>query len=114
MTDTKLPAFLDRLAFLFLILLALTFAFEIPLRGKVGDADLTNVKILEVLLIGCWIVSQLAARKLPHFPKVLVLPVLLWLAALTISTLLAPRFAGPHYPLHEPDSPGLATGLDRL
>src|SRR6476661_2098249 len=87
---TMLPALLNRLAFLFLMLLALTFAFEIPLSSKVANADLTNVKVLEVLVIGCWILSRLASRNWPRIPHLLILPVILWLVTLTISTVLVP------------------------
>ncbi len=87
----RLPAlFFDRLAFLFLMLLALSFPFELSLSSKVADADLTNVKIVEVLVIGCWLLSRIASRTLSRFPRGLALAVVLWLAALTISTLLAP------------------------
>src|SRR5258708_10789732 len=87
----RLPAlFFDRLAFLFLMLLALSFPFELSLSSKVADADLTNVKIVEVLVIGCWVLSRIASRTLPRFPRGLALSVALWLAALTVSTLLAP------------------------
>ncbi len=37
-----LPIFLDRLAFVLLVLLALTFAFEIPFGSKLTDASVTN------------------------------------------------------------------------
>src|SRR5260221_13070458 len=87
----RLPAlFFDRLAFLFLMLLALSFPFELSLSSKVADADLTNVKIVEVLVIGCWLLSRIASRPLPRFLRGLALAVVLWLAGLTISTLFSP------------------------
>lgn len=84
-------ASLDRLAFAFLILLALTFAFEAPLGGKIaGEATLTTDKVLQVLVIGSWLASRRLARTPLQTPRQLILPVLLWLAALLVSTVFAP------------------------
>jgi hypothetical protein len=83
-----LPAILERLAFAFLILLALTFPLEIPLGSQL--VAFTNLEVLEILVVSCWILSHIISKTLPRLPRKLVLPVVLWLAVLTISTLLAP------------------------
>ncbi len=85
-------AFLDRLAFVCLCALALTFAFELAIGSTLADATVTNVKLLLIVVIGCWILSRAASGVWPRFPRSLALPVILWLATLLISTLLAPDY----------------------
>jgi len=89
--------FMDRVAFVCLTLLALTFVFEAPIGGlQVGVAalsdSLTTVKILEGLVIATWALSRVFAGTWPDLPRRLILPVTLWLIALIVSTALAPDY----------------------
>src|SRR5262245_20741714 len=90
--STMLSVFLERLAFALLVALALTFAFEIPFGSSVAEATLTNVKILDAAVIGCWTLSRLASWRWPRVPRPLALPIVLWVVVLAISTLLAPAY----------------------
>jgi hypothetical protein len=84
---------LDRAAFGALLLLAVFFAFENTRPLIVTDlAVLTNVEALLVVTIVLWLLSRLAAGRALRYPRLLVLPILLWLTLLFLSTALAPDF----------------------
>lgn len=85
--------FLDRAAFGALLLLGAIFAFEStqPLI-KTGTTILTNVETLLLVTILLWLSSRLVAGRSIQYPRRLVLPGLLWLTVLFVSTALAPAF----------------------
>lgn len=82
---------LDRLAFMTLLALAASFAFEVvePLFHIAG-LSFTNIRTLLFVSIGLWAVSHLAAGSRPNLPRGFVVASLLWIFALVVATLLAP------------------------
>jgi hypothetical protein len=83
---------LHQAAFIALLLLALLFTLE-PVQELVTVGDLVAFSPVELLLllgIGLWLLARLVTRTLPAIPHVLAVPVVLWLAVLLVSALLAP------------------------
>lgn len=87
----RLPAILERMAFIALLLLSLTFPFERmrPLIGLNGLV-ITNVEAVLLFGLGTWVLACLAARRWPLTPSRLALPVIAWLVVLLVSTMTAP------------------------
>jgi hypothetical protein len=93
--DTRLLTgrVLEQSAFAMLVVLANIFAFEHrqPLV-RLGPVVLTNAETIIVLLITFWLLARLVSSKPLHFPRQLWLPLIIWLALLTLSTIVAPAF----------------------
>lgn len=76
-----------------LVVLSTIFAFEWidPLFG-IGPLVFTNVEGVALSAIVLWFSSHLVALRPVRFPGPLLLPGLLWLTVLSLSTILAPAF----------------------
>jgi hypothetical protein len=84
---------LDRAAFAALLLLSALFAFESTRPLIQADLTvLTNVETVLVVTIVLWLSSRLAAGRAVRYPRRLVIPILLWVTLLFVSTALAPAF----------------------
>lgn len=84
---------LDSAAFVLLLVLALTLAFEHTRPWvTVGPIVLTNVESAVLLTIIFWLLARMFGGRSIMLPRQIWLPGLVWLAGLTLSTLLAPSF----------------------
>ena len=92
----KAPPALQSAAMGVLMLLALTFGYELvdPLVDLGGFMVMTNVEIVLVLALGLWLLARIATRRWPAVPGPLVAPIVVWLLVLLISTLTAPSHRG--------------------
>src|SRR5688572_8126587 len=88
-----LLVWLDCAAFGLLIVLGVGFAVEFrePVL-RVGGLAFTNVEGLMVLVFVAWLGSRLFAGQVPNAPRVLIMPLVVWLLVLALSTIFAPAY----------------------
>jgi len=63
-----------------------------PSLPLTADLRLTNLGLLVMLTLGCWLLALLVGRRWPRVPRAVAVPAALWLLALTLSAVHAPTY----------------------